>query len=301
MKYSIIVAALVGLLAMPAARADDTLRAKPKASPTLSKKFQADLPADRELEVRVGPRVTETAGSFRLGSSAIGAAVGRTAKDTVDVRRDLGLDEVNVGAQLDVDWQFAKNLHLNVGYKYDQGEKQQTLPTDVSFGGAYFANGTNFKSEYQLHQVDCVFGYDIYKDKTWKVMPFGGGKAVVAYFKGTGTETRVVDPMNIGNAAGYASAGYSRDDTSWMATWLAGFDVKVNISREWYLGLAPSASALSDWWAVQGQFYTGYDFSKDWGVRVGYDGLYGKYTSDNANQSATLGLGSVYVQAVWGF
>lgn len=298
-KY-IIAGALVALLAVPSLRADDALRSKPKSSPTMSKKLQGELPADRELEIRLGPRVTETAGSFRLGSSAIGAAIGRTAKDTVDLRRDLGLDDVNVGAQFDMDWQFIKNWHFNLGYKYDQASKTQTLPTDISFAGAYFPKNSSFKSEMELHQVDYVFGYDIYKDKTFKVMPFVGGKSLIAVVKGTGTSVTVADPAAIGVAGGYQTNPYSSSDTAWTMTWLAGFDAKINISRDWYLGITPSASTLDDWWAVQGQFYTGYDFSRNWGVRVGFDALYSKYSASN-NQKAEAGLGAVFVQAVWGF
>jgi len=298
-KY-IIAGALVALLAVPALRADDAMRSKSKPSVTASKKVEADLPADRTLEIRLGPRVTETAGSFRLGSSAIGAAIGRTPKDTVDVRRDLGLDDVNVGAQLDVDWQFIKNWHLNLGYKYDQAEKSQTLATDIAFAGGVFAKGSSFKSEVELHQIDLVIGYDIYKDKTFKIMPFVGGKVLVASVEGTGTTMTLANPSKPAVLGSYVGVPYSRSDTSWTATWLAGFDAKINISRDWYVGITPAASALDKWWGVQGQLYTGYDFNKNWGVRAGFDALYGKYSAIN-NQKAELGLGAVYVQAVWGF
>ncbi|MCC7518230.1 MAG: hypothetical protein IT578_03485 [Verrucomicrobiae bacterium] len=291
---------LVGGLALPAVHADDALRVKPKTSLALKRKFVSELPADRELEVRIGPRVTETAGSFRLGSQAIASAVGRTPKDTVDLRRDLGLDDVNVGAQLDVDWQFTKNWHLALGYKYDQTSKTTTLPTDISFAGSAFAKGTSFKSEAELHQVDYVVGYDLYKDKTFKVMPFFGGKSLVAEIKGTGTSFALANPAAPGVPASYPSSSFSKNDTAWTATWLAGFDAKINISRSWYVGLTPAASALSDWWAIQGQLYTGYNFSKEWGVRLGFDSLYGKYSGSN-NQMAEAALGSVFAQAVWGF
>lgn len=300
MQKFFIAGAIVALLALPVARADDALRSKPKPSFVTKKSINAELPADRELEIRVGPRITETAGSFHLGSSALGAAVGRQPKDTVDVRRDLGLDDANVGAQIDLDWQFIKDWHFIFGYKYDQASKTQKLPTDITFDGSSFLKGTDFKSEVDLHQFDYVFGYDIYKDKTWKVTPFAGGKTLVAWTKGTGTQYIVVNPAAIGTTAGYGPRPYTREDTSSLTTWLAGFDVRANISRDWYVGLTPSASALSDWWAVQGQFYTGYDFSKEWGIRVGFDSLYAK-ASWTKDQKAEAGLGSVFVQAVWGF
>ncbi|MCC7518362.1 MAG: hypothetical protein IT578_04160 [Verrucomicrobiae bacterium] len=274
---------------------------KPLPRSPLIEKLKGDLPAERELEVRVGPRVTETAGAFRLGSTALGAAFPGVGKDTVDTRRDLGMDEANVGMQFDLDWQFAKAWHLLFGYKYDQAEKTQTLPTDLSFDNAYFAKGSSFKTEVDLHQMDLTVGRDLHWDKTLKFMPFLGVKALVAESEGTGTQTTVANPANLGNAAGYATAPYHRSDRSWLVTWLAGFDARVYVSRSWYWGITPAFSALSDWWALQGQIYTGYDFSQEWGLRAGLDSLYGHYASEESNQMADGGLGAVFIEAVWGF
>ncbi len=274
---------------------------KPLAPKTLVTKLKGNLPADRELEVRVGPRATETAGAFRLGATALGGAFLGVAKDTVDTRRDLGLDEANVGAQIELDWQFQPLWHLLFAYKYDQAERTVNLPTDLSFAGAFFAKGSRFRSDAELHQVDLLVGRDFHKDETLKVMPFLGVKALVAEFEGTGTRTSVVNPAAIGAAAGYATSAFHQRDTAWLVTWLAGFDARVHVSREWYWGISPAFSALSGWWGLQGQLYTGYDFSSEWGLRAGVDALYGQYSSDRFNQKADAGLGAVFLEAVWGF
>jgi hypothetical protein len=297
LKHVLVMAVLLVATVTWSVADSDTVRTK-KAAPL--KKVSGEEPVDRDLEIRVGPRVSEPAGAFSLAPTLLGANIGAKASQTVTMR-DLGLDEVDVGAQLDVDWQPWKKVHALVGYKYDQTSQTKTLQKDLSFAGCFFPNGTSFKTDAELHQIDFSLGYDVYKDETFKVMPFFGGKAAVWSIEGTGTQMKVINlhPAVAGTAAQYGTASFYSKDNGYYVTYLGGFDFKVNITRDYYIGITPAFSGLSNWYMVQGQFYTGYDFNKSWGVRAGFDTTYVNYS--HSNQKAEAGIGAVYVQAIYGF
>ena len=83
---------------------------------------------------------------------------------------------------------------------------------------------------------------------------------------------------------------------------MGGFDFRVNISRKWYVGIKPQAMGWEQYYFVQGDLYTGYDFNKTFGVRLGVDTLYANWESKNSpEQHADGGLSSLYIQGVIGF
>ncbi len=123
--------------------ADDSMKSsKPmrKEVTTVRKEVAEEIRGDRELEIRLGPRINEVAGSFQdgvvrsllfsTGGTVGGLTLPGTPKTQVDIRRDLGHDEVGPGAQLDIDWKpfktfdvgadWTKNIHLGLDYKFDQ-------------------------------------------------------------------------------------------------------------------------------------------------------------------------------------
>lgn len=271
--------------------ADDAMRVKvPLKAPQVS---QGAL--DREFEIRVGPRVVQTAGAFRAGATQLlSASPSGMAKNNVDIRRDLGHDGVTVGVQFDADWQFSKNWHLNFGYKFDQSNATKTLDSSISFANQYFAAGSSLKTDVDLHQFDYTVGYDIYKDETFRVQPFFGGKTVYTDVSVSGTRTTAP------TASTFATSPFNSRVEDYLSTYLCGFDVRINLSRDWYLGVTPSASGMDNWYLIQGQFYTGYDLNKNWGVRVGFDCEYADNNVTSANQQQ-LGIGAAYIQMVWGY
>ncbi len=82
---------------------------------------------------------------------------------------------------------------------------------------------------------------------------------------------------------------------------LGGVDGRAYISRDWYVGIDPGAGGWNNWYVITGDAYTGYDFSKNWGVRLGYDANFVHSSNDVNSYNVDALLGAAYVQVVWGF
>lgn len=305
---------LIGMIGIAASSlvADDgavrksttTTRAVEKAPAPMMRKDEG--PVDRELEVRIGPRFTEMAGSFQnqVARSGLFASTFGNPKTTVDIRRDLGHDEITPGAQFDLDWKFLKRtdvaflqpFRLGLGYKFDKSDAAVSLPSDITFGGAAFRAGSRMSTDVELHQIDYTLGYDVINNNTFRLTPFIGGKSVIVDYTISGTRTSPASDTTL------VTSSYLRSDTTSYTTALGGFDARVYISKQWYAGIKPQAMGWEQFWFVQGDLYTGYDFTQNFGVRVGLDTIYANWESaKNSEQHADGGLGSVYVQAVFGF
>jgi hypothetical protein len=255
---------------------------------------------DRDLEIRVGPRFTEVAGSGRLKNSQNFAIFGISPKKDVDLRRDLGMDSVYPGIQFDIDFVIWKRCHIGLDYAADFASELTTLPSDISFSDSVFQKGTVFSSDVSHHQIDYFIGYDVIRNHTFKLTPFIGGKSTVTEITLKGTELREVNPSATAFARNTASATFVRNETDDVHAPEAGFDFRINFTENLYWGITPSGGAIDDLYFIQGQTYLGYDFKRDLGIRGGFDAFYSNFDKSSSTQ-AELGLGSIYLQVVWGF
>lgn len=273
--------------------ADDALRPVTVRHPPATK-LQARAPAereaepvDRELEIRVGPRATFLTGDVRVGKTG----------SAFDVWNDLKLDDVNLGVQFDVDWQPVKNLHLAVGMTWDKYDQNGVTQKDISDGENILRSGATTRVDLDIYTFKAVIGYDVIKNRTYRLRPYVGGK--VGVVDGTASWTGIV-----ANSAG-ANLDTRTKSTSLNAeaygTWLVGIDQRIYVSRDWCLGADLGASTMDHWYLLSGNAYTGYDFSKNWGIRLGYACEYVSWENGPKSGKADPLLGAAYVQAVWGF
>ena len=165
-----------------------------------------------------------------------------------------------------------------------------------------FPGGTSLRTDIDLHQIDYTLGYDVFRDETFKVTPFVGGKSMIVDFTVNGTEVRATNLPGAGGIPSAALRTYNRSDTASFTMFDVGSDFRINISRSWYVGITPQGFGMDQWYTVQGSLYTGYDFSRSWGVRVGVDTLYAEWKSESAPSNfAEGGISAVFIQGVWGF
>jgi hypothetical protein len=296
MKKSIMIAAgALALMATGTLFADDTMKSsKTTASTTKSKATTtakvttSDLPADRTLEIRVGPRASFVTGSVQIGKTGT----------NVDVWDNLGLDEPNIGTQLDIDYQVFSKFHIEGEFTYDSYDQTGTSGIAiVNDRGDVAQPGAAVAAKADIYTFDAKLGYDVYKSKTIRVRPYIGvvGEYIDANLTASGSVITAApgSVTRTGSIVASADFGY--------ASFFGGVDSRLNISRNWYVGGDIGAFGLDDWYLLRGDGYTGYDFTKSLGLRVGYDFNYIDYKNASGSTTADPLLGAAYVQVVWGF
>ncbi|MBI4027252.1 MAG: hypothetical protein HY360_19865 [Verrucomicrobia bacterium] len=240
-------------------------------------------PVNRTLEMRAGPRFGQVFGSARLG---------QTGTD-FDFGDDLSLNQNFVsGSQLDIDWQAFPKFHIGFQHTYDRYDQRGHTTKAIFKGGegTSLPAGSVVDGTADLNTVAVTLGYDVYKDKTWIVTPFFGAKWAFL-----DEELFVADANNR-----FTLSGKGTQEILY-ATPLLGAEIKSFVSRSWYLGVHGAAFGLDQWNYVHGQVFTGYDFSENWGTRLGFDVNFGSYENAGRSLKAEGGIGSLYLQAVYGF
>jgi len=257
-----------------------------KASPSAKKSSSAG-PVDRELEVRVGPRISFLTGDLRVGKSGT----------DFDIWDDLSLDEPSGGIQFDIDWQPVDRWHFGYGLQWDKYDHSGSTSKNISNGEDVLVSGASVAADLDIYTFEGKIGYDVYKDQTCRVNTYIGGKG--GYVDGSATVTGAVN-----NSAGVTIAT-SRTKTTTIdaayATFFGGVDARAYISRDWYVGGDLGAFGLENWYYLTGDAYFGYDFTQTWGVRAGYAYDYVSWENNLKSGSAEPLLGAVYIQGIWGF
>jgi hypothetical protein len=290
-KYLVLGA--IAALTVSSVSADDSMKSTTKTTTTrtVKKAVVTEGPVDRTLEVRIGPRASFLNGEARFGGPAA---------DTVDVWDDLNLDEPNPGIAFDVDWQPFNRWHLALGATYDNYDQSGTTSRNIrTASGEVLQSGGTVNVDGHVIFLEGKIGYDLIKTNTYRLQPYIGGKGawIDADVTGTGTVT----------ATGGAGATLTRTGTrvtsldDGYGTFIGGIDQRLYISRSWYVGADVAGFGMDQWGYVTGDAYTGYDFSKTWGVRAGWDANWMTYENSNASTQIDALLHAVYVQAVWGF
>jgi hypothetical protein len=275
--------------------ADDTVR-KPlprpveKTAPYVShkipdKKPMEDVPANHKVEFRVGPRLSFLNGEVQSGRNGT----------PVDIWDDVGFDEPSVGMQFDADWQFVDRWHATFDMTWDKYDHSGVTSKLVSNGDAgpnnAVAAGSQTSADLDVYTFEGRIGYDIVKTKQWKVMPYIAGKGGVV-----DGNVRVTN-----NGPGGNGRVLNYTDNQAYALPVGGVDARFYVVPKLYMGVDVGASGWENVFYLTGQVYTGYDFTKNFGVRVGYDANFVHYENDNGSTQADPLLGAAYVQAVVGF
>jgi hypothetical protein len=255
-----------------------------KTTSTVSK----EGPVNRQLEVRIGPRITFLTGDIR---------VGKTGTD-VDIWDDLGLKEVGGGIKLDTDWQPFDRLHITSGFTWDHFDITGSTKSPItSSKGDVVQPGATLTLKADIYTFDGTVGYDVVKNNLYRLTPYFGGKGGAIDGELTASGSVLTAPPGSRTVTGTRTT--TGEDV--YGAFIVGIDQRFNITRNWYTGLDIAGSAWEDWGYLTGDGYMGYDFSKTWGVRAGYAFDYITYENPNKSTEANPLLGAIYMQAVWGF
>jgi hypothetical protein len=289
MKKYILLATLT--LGANSLMADNTPVRKPytrsveKTAPHVSKAVVDDMPADRRIEFRLGPRLSFLNGEIKSGVNGT----------SFDIWDDLGFDSPSPGMQFDLDWQVGDRLHAIFDMTWDKYDHSGVTSKAISQGDAgpnnAIAAGSHTKANLDIYTFEGRIGYDVIKTKNWKIMPYIAGKG--------GVVDGTVSVTNDGTGGNGRTLTYS--DNQMYALPLGGLDVRFYPIRQFYVGADMGASGWDNFFYLTGQAYTGYDFTKNFGVRAGYDANFVHYENGNRSTKADPLLGAAYIQAVVGF
>lgn len=256
-------------------------------------------PIDRELEVRLGPRVTFAGGTGRIGPSG----------NEFAIWEDLGMDEPGYGAMFNIDYQpnFLKNFHAQLDMTWDKIDHAGVTARAFSNGNQILDSGAATAVNADVYTLALKLGYDVFKNDTFRIRPYLGG--IAAYITGNSSYQG-----NVRNSAGVLIGPDNRSKNFDQAevSFLAGIDNRLYVARDWYAGIDFGGMGADRFYFLTGQVYSGYDFTKNFGVRLGYDAKYGVGLipattvipdwgrSEHQGKLDPL-LGAAYVQALWGF
>lgn len=245
---------------------------------------------NRWFEVRAGPRFAIISGAIRPGGDG---------SSLFDLRKDLKLDDIFVGPQLD----FAMHIndwHVNVDYALGLFEgkaitdrqllyNSSTNPTFSQEAPATLPRGSQIFSDIELHALTVLFRYDALRTDKFILGPLFGLKAAF-----------VEENIRFINAT--TGAVTTNRTNLEEATPLVGFEAKYQFNRNLYLGIAPVGFAFDNYVYVGGQGYVGVDFNKSFGLRLGVDTDYLSAARDSSSHYAITGtLLAAYLQGIYGF
>lgn len=243
----------------------------------------------RVFEGRAGARFSMLYGSVRPG---------RDGSSELDLRNDMDFRDAEVGPQLEVEWQVSPKSHFQVGYARNDFSSRFSTKEQYQYQGlfstqqnpVFLPTGSTVNSSVGMDLLWGSFRYDLVREGPLTLSPMVGFKAVF-----------LEEETTIASAAPGMSAFTSRTSLS-EATPLAGFDLRLQFNRWFYLGLVPYGFAFDNYAYVGGQGFLQFDFTPDFGLRLGMDvDYFSSDRKDSRNFSANGGVASAYVQAVAGF
>jgi hypothetical protein len=287
MKQYLVLGAVAALV-VGSLMADDTM--KPTTVQKKTVKTSAGSTVDRELEVRIGPRVSFLTGGVRIGKTG----------SEFDIWDDAGLDEPSAGVQFNVDWQPINRWHADFGMTYDNYDHSGNTKKNITAGDDTLVSGAALSADITALTFEATIGYDVVKTKELRVKPYIGGKG--AYADGTAGFTGAV--LNSAGVLVDANRTKTANVDTGYGMALGGIDTRyyvVPVDSRWYVGADIGATGWENWYLLTGEAYTGWDFTQNWGVRAGYAYDYFNRENDVKSSFQDPLLGAVYVQAVWGF
>lgn len=243
----------------------------------------------RVFEARAGARLSMLYGSVRPGGNG---------SSELDLRNDMDFRDSTVGPQIEVDWQISQKSHFQLGYAHNDFSCRFATKERYQYQGifstqqnpVYLPTGSLVNSSVDMDFFWGNFHYDLVREPPFTVSPLVGFKAVF-----------LEEETNIASAAPGIQPFVSRTSLD-EATPLLGCDFRVQLTRWLYLGLVPYGFALDKYAYVGGQGFFQFDFTPDFGVRLGMDVDYASSERRGSrNFSANGGVASAYVQAVAGF
>lgn len=243
----------------------------------------------RVFEARAGSRFSMVYGSIRPGGNG---------SSELDFRKDLDLRDVEIGPQIDVEWQISPKSHFQLSYAHNDFSRRISTKEQYQYQGMFSTQqnpvflppGSTVNNSVDMDLFWGHFRYDLVREGPLTVSPLVGFKAVF-----------LDEESNIASAQPGITPFTSRTSLS-EATPLLGCDLRLQFTRWCYLGLVPYGFAFDRWAYLGGQGFLQFDFTPNFGLRLGMDVDYvSAKRVDSNNFSVNGAVGSAFVQAVAGF
>jgi hypothetical protein len=254
----------------------------------VKKKNLINGPIHRNFELRAGLRVSQSGGDLRFSGKDF---------EMVD---DLGWDSMNVGTQVDADWQPYNRFHVMGSMNWDNYDQSGTTSRNLRglvsrADDLTYLSGSTTKANFDIYTFDLKAGWDVVQGDTYSLTPYLGGRMVHLKGKASVTGT-LVSALN--GSLGTVTTTQNRTESFLLC--LGGVDQRVYITRRLYAGLDLGGTFATSWYGFSSDIYAGWDLNKTWGLRAGY-GLDWMHYEPSSQTTFAPYIGAGYVQVVWGF
>ncbi|MES2310438.1 MAG: hypothetical protein V4507_16415 [Verrucomicrobiota bacterium] len=239
---------------------------------------------DKTVVIEKDERLTQDHGiEFRIGPvlntfNDINVQVGRHAQSFGLEQLDMN-DAISYGAKVDVDATFGERSHFNTSITWINFNEDQILDRRLTFGtGSKLNRGSRVKVDLDIITLEPRYGYDVFRDETFRVMPYVGGIFGVATGEFTavsGTQTRENGKVTT------IDRPKTYDATRFYGTYVVGFETQAHITRDLYVGLDLGGYYMGFLDGAIAKGYINYDINKTWSVRGGVDENWLQYEGKN--------------------
>lgn len=234
----------------------------------------------KRAELSVGAYLATFGSDFRADSDDLGAGT------SIDLERQLDLDDEIAAWRADGYWRFFNRHRLELGYYDLSRDGERTLDEQIQFGDEVFDAGVNVESDFDFRVGKVAYAYSLIQNDQWDAALSLGVTAIQlrAAIEGevfvgnqslnAGTETKkTIAPIPVlGGRVWYAFAD------NWTAR-LKGDIFKLDIGK--YEGSLYDAELALD-----------YDLTDAFGVTLGYN--YVNIDVDKTGGSYDLSVGYDY-------
>ena len=226
----------------------------------------------------------ELGGYFPSISSDMKVDVGDVS---IDMENFLGLNEDESVARLDGYWRFAKKHRLGFGYYGLRRDATNAFSDSVDIGGETWYAGAYVSTELDMDFFTLVYAYSFYQNEKWEIAGTIGAywvKVQTTIALAAALDNGVDPPLAVSDRfvsetveAPLPLIGLSFDyyiTPKWMATLKGGY---FQLSLDNFSGRILNLGAKLE-----------YQFTKTFGLGLGYDGFRLNVDADDAGDTAEI-------------
>ena len=246
------------------------------------------LPMSAQADERWGPGQDkwkfELGGYFPAISSEMKVDIGDTS---IDLENFLGLSENESVARLDGYWRFAKKHRLGFGYYGLRRDATNVFSDSVDIGGETWYAGAYVSTELDMDFFTLAYAYSFYQNEKWEIAGTLGAywvKVQTTIALAAALDNGVDPPLAVSDRfvsetveAPLPLIGLSFDyyiTPKWMATLKGGY---FQLSLDNFSGRILNLGAKLE-----------YQFTKTFGLGLGYDGFRLNVDADDAGDTAEI-------------
>lgn len=231
-------------------------KAPQKSTPFLGDNDHRD---NKGIEFRIGP-VVNAYNDVAIQSSPRG--------QSFDLEQ-LDFEDPTFGAKIDFDWEFAPRIHFNNAVTWIQYKQEGRTTRDLTFGsGMKLLSGSLLEADMNIFKYEPKIGYDVYRNDSFRLMPYLGGVFVVADGEVKARSGSVQREQGKISTIDREKV-YSKTEV--FGTYVLGFEANLYLTRKFYMGADLGGYYLGELYGANGKGYVGYDFNEKLSLRLGTD------------------------------